>query len=381
MRYIDVFRGVRPGATMSLAVAAIVLFSCQTTNEVTMKISSAPFGDLPNGGAVTLYTLTNGSTTVKISTYGAAVTELWVPDRNGVAGDVVLGFESLKGYLGPNPYFGCIAGRYANRIAKGHFAIDGTTYQLTINDGLNHLHGGLVGFDKVLWKGEPSQGKDSVSLKLRYDSKHLEEGYPGNLAAAVTYTLTADGRLKISYEATTDTPTIVNLTHHSYFNLAGAGTGDILEHRLRLFAPTYTPVDATLIPTGKIDSVAGGPMDFLAPVSIGARISQVAGGYDHNWILERKTLGLSLAATVEEPTSGRSMEVWTTEPAIQFYSGNFLDGTITGKNGKVYQKHFGFCLETQHYPDSPNNSSFPTTVLRPGEKYTQYTEYRFSTLK
>ena len=372
----------QPHVRWSLLIAGcglILLSACQQQDQNTMKITSTPFGALPSGELVSLYTLTNGVVTVKVSEYGAAVTELWVPDRQGNSADIVLGFDSLQGYLGKNPYFGCTAGRYANRIAKGTFILDGNSYLLTVNDGVNHLHGGLKGFDKVLWKGEPNRGNDSVAVTLRYVSAHLEEGYPGTLTVAVTYTLNAANRLKISYTATTDAPTIVNLTHHSYFNLAGAGSGDALNHRMQLRASKYTPVDATLIPTGKIEPVAGGPMDFTTPALIGAGIGSVAGGYDHNWILDRKGTGLELAARVDDSSSGRAMEVWTTEPAIQFYSGNFLDGSIKGKGGKVYQKHFAFCLEPQHYPDSPNRPEFPPTVLRPGETYTTQTEYRFST--
>lgn len=362
-----------------IVLCTIMFSSCTTNAPNVMTVTSSPYGTTSDGAAVQLFTVSNGTSTVKITTYGAAVTELWVPDRNGSVVDVVLGFDSLAGYLGANPYFGCTAGRYANRIAKGKFILDGKKHQLTINDGVNHLHGGVKGFDKVVWSAEAVEGKESAGVRLTYVSPGGEQGYPGTLTATVTYVLTSDHRLKVSFTATTDAPTLVNLTHHSYFNLAGAGSVDILGHRLQLFASRYTPVDATLIPTGSVDSVKGGPMDFLTSTSIGSRIASVPGGYDHNWVLDRTGPGLIRAVRLEEESSGRAMEVWTTEPAIQFYSGNFLDGTITGKGGKVYQKYFGLCLEPQHSPDSPNRLDWPSTVLRPGETYRHETEYRFST--
>jgi aldose 1-epimerase len=342
---------------------------------------------MPDGRPVNLYTLTNANgAVVKITNYGAIVTELWVPDKNGTLGDIVLGFDSLSGYLGESPYFGAIVGRYGNRIAKGTFTLDGKAYALAINNGENHLHGGRVGFDKVVWTATPGRpGSDGVSLTLRYVSKDMEEGYPGVLDVTVVYTLTNANELKIDYTAAADKPTVCNLTHHSYFNLAGQGNGDILNHELMLNADRITPVDAGLIPTGQFLSVPGTPLDFTKPTAIGARINSAdeqikfGGGYDHNWVLNKKGRELSLAAKVYEPTSGRAMEVWTQEPGVQFYSGNFLDGTLTAKGGKVYKHRCGFCLETQHYPDSPNKPEFPTTVLRPGQTYKTTTVYKFTT--
>jgi aldose 1-epimerase len=305
-----------------------------------------------------------------------------VPDRNGRLGDVVLGYENLEGYLTNSSYFGALIGRYGNRIAKGSFQLGGTPYQLAQNNGDNHLHGGVVGFDKVIWKAKELWGEDEVGLQLTYLSHDGEEGYPGNLSVTVVYTLTNNNELKIDYSATTDKKTIANLTNHSYFNLAG--NGDILGHELMLKADRFTPVDKGLIPTGELSSVEGTPMDFTTPTAIGARINQndeqlIYGlGYDHNWVLNNSGGKLALAAKIFEPTSGRVMKVYTTQPGIQFYSGNFLDGSITGKNGEIYYKHFGFCLETQHFPDSPNHSNFPSTSLNPGQRYKQTTIYKFS---
>jgi aldose 1-epimerase len=270
-------------------------------------------------------------------------------------------------------------GRYANRIAKGRFVLDGVEYKLATNDGANHLHGGVKGFDKVVWNLEDiGHDADGAMVKMSYISEDGEEGYPGNLACTVTYTLTADNQLKINYEAGTDKTTVINLTNHSYFNLAGQGTGDILGHELTLEADNFTPVDAGLIPTGEIKSVKGTPMDFTLPMSIGSRIAQVTGGYDHNYVLNGGE-EIALAAKVFEPTSGRVMEIYTMEPGIQLYTGNFLDGSITGKGGKVYKKHYGFCLETQHFPDSPNKPNFPSVVLKPGQKYATETVHKFYT--
>ncbi len=364
-------------STLMLVLALGMLIACSTKEEPTLNISEESYGKTPEGEAVALYTLTNGSMTVKITTYGGAVTELSVPDRAGVSGDVVLGFDSLGGYLGANPYFGCLVGRYGNRIAKGAFTLDGERYQLTINDGQNHLHGGIRGFDKVVWKATPLKGRDSVALTLTYVSADGEQGYPGELRVTVSYVVTTKNELRILYAATTDKSTIVNLTHHSYFNLAGPAAGDVLGHEMMIHADAYTPVNEVLIPTGKVESVKGTPFDFRQAEEIGARIANVKGGYDHNFVLTRKGKGLELAAEVTESASGRVMEVWTTEPGLQFYSGNFLDGSIAGKNGISYKKYYGFCLEAQHYPDSPNQPSFAPTVLRPGEDYTQETVYRF----
>jgi len=293
----------------------------------------------------------------------------------------VLGFDNLDGYLRGHPYFGAIIGRYGNRIGAGKFVLDGVEYKLAVNNGPNHLHGGIKGFDKVVWKIERAQAKgDEAILKLSYLSKDGEEGYPGNLRCTVTYTLTADDELKMHYEATTDKATVLNLTNHSYWNLAGQGNGDILGHELMLNADRYTPVDEGLIPTGEFKSVKGTPMDFTRPMTIGSRIKQVdIGGYDHNFVLNGKGGKMKLCAKVYEPTSGRAMEIRTTEPGVQFYTGNFLDGTLTGKDGKVYKKHYAFCLETQHFPDSPNKPQFPSVVLRPGGKYDTTTVHKFST--
>lgn len=349
----------------------------QTGGVTKMDIQKISFGRLPDGTEIKLYTLTNkNGLWARIMTYGATLVSLETPDRNGKLADIVLGFDSLDGYLKANPYFGSTVGRYANRIAKGSFTLDGVTYPLAKNNGENHLHGGVKGFDKVVWTAEPVEGEGAVGVKLSYLSQDGEEGYPGNLSVTVIYTLTDENELRISYEATTDKPTPVNLTNHSYFDLAGQGIGDILGHELMLNADAYTSVDEGLIPTGEILPVVGTPMDFTSPKAIGARMAEVKGGYDHNFVL-RGGGKLKLAARVYEPTSGRVMEIDTTEPGIQFYTGNFLDGTITGKGGKIYNRHDGFCLETQHFPDSPNKPNFPSTILRPGEKYSSLTAYRF----
>ena len=351
-----------------------------------MDIKKEDFGNMPDGTSVELYTLSNSKgMRVKIITYGGIVTSIEVPDAAGKAGDVVLGYDNLDDYVKNNPYFGCIVGRYGNRIGAGKFTLDGVEYKLATNNGPNHLHGGLKGFDKVVWKAEEFKNADGVGVKLTYTSKDMEEGYPGNLDILVTYTLTEKNELKIYYEATTDKATPVNMTNHSYFNLAGQGNGDILGHELMINADKCTPVDEGLIPTGELMPVKGTVMDFTKPIAVGARINsdyeqiKFGGGYDHNWVLNKKGDELSLAAKVIEPTTGRIMEVYTTEPAIQFYAGNFLDGTITGKEGKVYKHRYAFCLETQHYPDSPNKPEFPSTILNPGDKYETTTIYKFST--
>jgi aldose 1-epimerase len=349
--------------------------------QMQMSTQQESYGRTPDGRAVDVYTLTNTNGIVaKIINYGATLISLKVPDRNGNLADIVLGFDNLEGYLTSHPYFGVTVGRYANRIAKGRFVLDGVEYKLATNDGENHLHGGVKGFDKVVWNLEDiGHDADGAMVKMSYISEDGEEGYPGNLACTVTYTLTADNQLKINYEAGTDKTTVINLTNHSYFNLAGQGTGDILGHELTLEADNFTPVDAGLIPTGEIKSVKGTPMDFTLPMTIGSRIAQVTGGYDHNYVLNSGGGSLALAAKVFEPTSGRVMEVYTMEPGIQLYTGNFLDGSITGKGGKVYKKHYGFCLETQHFPDSPNKPNFPSVVLEPGQKYATETIYKFYT--
>jgi aldose 1-epimerase len=346
-----------------------------------MSANEEPFGQTPNGRKVVLFTLTNpNGMRAKITNYGAILVSLEVPDRSGKLDDITLGFDSLDGYIKVHPYFGAIVGRYANRIGKAQFTLDGVVYKLAANNGENHLHGGEKGFDKAVWNPIECKAESQKAwVKLSYISEDGEEGYPGNLACTVTYTLTEDDELKISYEAATDKTTIVNLTNHAYFNLAGQGNGDILDHELKLNADKYTPVDEELIPTGEIKSVKDTPMDFTSPMSIGSRINQVEGGYDHNYVLNSDGGTLALCAEVYEPTSGRVMTIHTTEPGVQFYTGNFLDGTLTGKDGKVYKKHYAFCLETQHFPDSPNKSNFPSVVLLPGQKYTSETVYKFST--
>jgi aldose 1-epimerase len=369
-----------------LAILAVADFRhTGMTTHAKANITRQPFGKTADGQAVELYTLTNASGMVaKIMTYGGTVVSLSVPDRNKKMGDVVLGYDTLDGYLQNNPFFGAIIGRYGNRIAKGRFTLNGKEYKLAQNNGENHLHGGLKGFDKVVWKAREVKSAEGPALELTYLSKDGEEGYPGNLSVTVTYTLTNKNELKIDYAATTDQDTVINLTNHSYFNLAGAGTGDILNHVIMINADRFTPVDETLIPTGELRSVKGTPFDFTTPTAIGARIDQkdeqliFGKGYDHNFVLNKTGERLSLAARVYEPTSGRVMEVYTTQPGMQFYTGNFLDGTITGKSGKVYPRRSGFCLETQHFPDSPNKPGFPSTVLKPGQKYAQTTIYKFA---
>ncbi|PYP60635.1 MAG: galactose-1-epimerase [Gemmatimonadetes bacterium] len=351
-----------------------------------------PFGATARGEAVSVYTLKNAhGIELRVLDYGGIIVSLRVPDRNGRLDDVVLGFDSLGDYERGSPYFGALIGRYGNRIARGRFTLDGRTYTLATNNGPNHLHGGARGFDKVVWAAAPFERGDSVGLVLNYTSPDGEEGYPGTLRATVTYTLTNANQLIFDYHATTDRATPVNLTQHSYFNLAGDGKGDILGHVVTLNADRFTPVDSTLIPTGEIRSVAGTPFDFRTPTAIGARIDRDdeqlrnGRGYDHNFVLDKGGIGgkggigedITLAARVYEPTSGRVMEISTTEPGLQFYSGNFLDGTLRGKQGVVYRHRYGFAMETQHFPDSPNKPAFPSTILRPGEDYRTRTIYRF----
>jgi aldose 1-epimerase len=380
-------RGI--GWTAVLLGAAMTLGSCQSAprgaGQGKMDITVEPFGQTADGQQVRIYRLTNANgLKAGIMTYGATVVSLEVPDQSGALGDIVLGYDTLDGYLKNSPYFGAIVGRYGNRIGKGRFTLDGAEYALATNNNENHLHGGIKGFDKVVWLDEPVWRPDGAGIKLSYLSKDGEEGYPGNLAATVTYVLTNDNELRIEYAATTDKATPVNLTHHGYWNLT-ARQRDILAHILTLNADRYTPVDKGLIPTGELPAVAGTVMDFTQPMAIGARIEsdfeqlKFGGGYDHNWVLNKGGKDMTLAARVYEPTSGRVMEVYTREPGIQFYSGNFLDGTITGKGGTVYQHRWGLCLETQHYPDSPNKPDFPSTILRPGQKYETVTVYRFRT--
>ncbi|WP_418202214.1 aldose epimerase family protein [Anaerohalosphaera lusitana] len=338
--------------------------------------------------SIKLYELQNDAgMTVKITNYGAIVTSIVVPDRDGELADVALGYDRVEDYINAvdKPYFGAVVGRYGNRIAEGQFTLDGETYTLATNNGPNHLHGGTIGFDKVVWDGSYIQGDGYTGVELTYLAKDMEEGYPGNLNAKVTYKLTDDNELVIDYYATTDKATPVNLTNHTYFNLAGEGNGTILDHKLMINADYFTPVDSTLIPTGKLQPVKGTPFDFTSPKAIGRDIEQenqqltFGGGYDHNFVLNKDGKNMTLAATVYEPASGRFMKVYTEEPGVQFYCGNFLDGRLKGKSGKPYVYRGGLCLETQHYPDSPNQPQFPSTILRPGDTYNTRTIYRFST--
>jgi aldose 1-epimerase len=364
-----------------LAIAALAMVSSGAEGAPKMGVKKSGFGKLEDGAGITLYTLTNShGASAKIMTYGATLIELRVPDRNGKLGDVVLGFESLEPYEKGHPFFGSTVGRVANRIAKGQFTLDGKSYTLAANNGPNHLHGGLKAFDKAIWKAAPVETADGPAVKLTLDSHDGEEGYPGNMDAAVTYTLTNDNALRIEYAATADKATLCNLTNHTYFNLAGKG--DVLGHEMMLAADRFVAVDDTLIPTGELKPVKGSPMDFTTPHAIGERINQVGGepkGYDHCYALNSGGRTFALGARVMEPTTGRVMEMYTDEPGVQFYTSNFLDGSLTGKGGAVYRKHSGFCLEAGSYPDAINHPEFPSVVLRPGETYRQRTEYRFST--
>jgi aldose 1-epimerase len=350
------------------------------------RITRAPFGTLPTGEQVQAFTLTNArGLEMRVLDYGGIIFSLRTPDRTGNLGDIVLGFDDLQGYVKSSPYFGAITGRYANRIAKGRFTLDGTTYKLAVNNGPNALHGGLKGFDKVVWQAEPSADSTAVRLVLRYTSADGEEGYPGTLRTTVTYTLSDNNQLAVDYEATTDKPTPLNLTQHTYFNLAGEGSGTVLDHVVTIDADRYVPIDSTSIPTGDLPSVGGTPFDFRKPMPIGARIDQPdqqlknGNGYDHTFVLNRPqgSSGLVHAAHVTEPISGRTLDVSTTEPGVQFYTGNFLDGKVVGKNGHAYPRRGGFCLETHHFPDSPNQPQFPSTILRPGETYRSRTVFTF----
>jgi len=368
----------------AIAFSALALYAAADMSRAGETMRKESFGEL-DGRAVDLYTLSNASgMEVAITPYGATIVSIRVPDRDGRIADVVLGFESLNGYLGKQPYFGATIGRFANRISRGRLVLDGVEYRLTRNEGENHLHGGSRGFDKVLWDVTSVTGGKEPALALHYLSRDGEEGYPGNLDVTVTYKLTEANELKIDYRATTDKPTVVNLTNHSYFNLAGEGSGDVLEHRLMIDGDRISPVVKGHIPTGEIRGVRGTPFDFTRPFAIGDRIDaddeliNLASGYGMNWALNKRGDEMSLAARVFEPVSGRVMEVFTTEPAVQFYSANRLDGTITGKAGKPYGCRHAFCIEPQHYPDSPNRPEFPSTVLRPGEQYHHETVYKFS---
>ncbi|MBN1361229.1 MAG: galactose mutarotase [Sedimentisphaerales bacterium] len=379
------------GGAVLMAALVTMLCSCESMTPGSgmkashkMDIDVKPFGTAPDGQAVRLYTLTNEQgMKAEIMTYGGIMLSLYAPDRDGNMGDVLLGYDNLDDYVKNNPYFGALIGRYGNRIGGAKFTLDGTEYTLAANDNGNSLHGGVKGFDKVVWKDEPVWRADGVGVKLEYLSKDSEEGYPGNLQATVIYVLTNKNELRIEYKAMADKPTVVNLTQHNYYNLTGCQR-DILAHELMLNADRFTPVDAGLIPTGQLLPVEGTPMDFTESTAIGARIDadyqqlEYGGGYDHNWVLNKEGSGMTLAAEVYDPMTGRVMTVLTTEPAIQFYSGNFLDGTITGKDGVVYKHRYGLCLETQHYPDSPNKPRFPSTTLRPGQIYETTTIYAFT---
>ena len=382
---------VLAGCVLAVAVAATASAQAPSVTPVKAPLQKSSFGKTKEGAPVDLYTLTNRHGMVaKIITYGATLTELTVPGKPGSpAANVVLGFDNIEPYLAGVPYFGSTVGRVGNRIAKATFTLNGKAYKLAANNGPNHLHGGIKGFDKVVWKAEVVPAADAQAVKFTYRRVDGEEGYPGNLAVTVVYTLgnTGLGDLRIDYKATTDKATPVNLTNHSYFNLAGEGNGTILDHVLTLSADQITPVDATLIPTGAFQPVKGTPFDFTTPTAIGARLAQVPieppVGYDHNFVLRPAPAGqpMRLAAVVTEPKSGRRMEVLTTEPGIQFYSGNFLDGTIKNRKGVPYNKHAGFCLETQHFPDSVNQPKFPSTILEPGKTYSTTTIYQFPAVK
>ena len=365
--------------TLALAVslaASPVIVHAETAVAGKPNVQKEIFGKTNDGEAVEIYTITNAhGLRARVMTWGAGLVEMRVPDREGTLADVTLGFDKLDGYLTRHPYFGTTTGRYANRIAKGAFTLDGKEYKLAVNNGPNHLHGGLKGFDHRNWKGEIVPN----GVRFSYTSADGEEGYPGELKVAVTYSLTDTNELRLDYEATTDKATVLNLTNHAYWNLAGEGTGVILDHELTLHAAKFTAVDETSIPTGKIEACAGGAMDFTTGKTIGKDYAKVMGGYDHNYVIDSAKPGaLTLAAEVREPKSGRVMKVSTTEPGVQLYTANYLDGTVMGKGGKAYRKNFALCLETQHFPDSPNHPDFPTTVLRPGGTFKSTTVYAFS---
>ncbi len=375
---------ITPPLALAALAVGLAFSGCQTPNSSSnkMSISVAPYGTTKSGKAVNLYRLRNDKgMEVDITNYGAIITAIRVPDSSGNIEDVTLGYDNLAGYEKGTSYFGAIVGRYGNRIAKGTFTLDGKTYKLPINNGPNSLHGGKVGFNQRVWSAKPITKPNAVGVELTYVSPDGEQGYPGTLTTTVTYTLNNRNELRIDYDLSTDAPTVANVTNHAYFNLKGEGDGTILGHELQINADHYTPTDDTLIPTGEIAPVAGTPMDFRKPTPIGARIDNkfpaliAGGGYDHNYVLNGS--GLRKAVTVYEPTSGRQMEVFTTEPGVQFYSGNFLDNE-PGENGHTYVYRGGFCLETQHFPDSPNHPNFPSTVIRPGENYESTTIYKFS---
>lgn len=361
-----------------VAAGGLLTMTAGSASAQTPGVKKTVFGKLKSGAVVHKFVLTNGKITADIMTLGATLTGVQTPDRNGNIADVCLGFDTVSGYEAGHPYFGSTVGRVANRIGKGKFKLDGASYQLATNNGPNHLHGGVQGWDKVIWQAEVVKNNAGPSVRFRYTSKDGEEGYPGTVKAEITYTLTRSNAIRMEYRATTSKATPINMTNHAYFNLAGQGT--ILNHSVQLNASKYTPADSTLLPTGKIVSVAGTPYDFTTMHAIGDNIAQTDGdpnGYDLNYVVDGKAGAFRKAATVAEPTSGRILEVWSDEPGIQFYSGNFLDGTLKGKSGQVYERNYGFCLESQHYPNSINTPSFPSTVLRPGQTYRQLTEYRF----
>ena len=371
--------------TIRIALVAF-LVACAACGDRSKQLDSRSFGTTKEGTAVNLYKLTSANgMSVTVTNYGGIVTSILVPDRQGKLADVVLGFDSLDGYLGEHPYFGAIVGRYGNRIANGRFSIGANTYTLAKNNGENALHGGLRGFDKAVWSAKEFTEKGARGVELNYLSKDGEEGYPGDLDISVRYTLTDGNELKIDYSAKATKSTVVNLTNHSYFNLAGQGEGDILGHEVTIHADRFTPVDAGLIPTGELRSVTGTPFDFTSRTAIGDRINadneqiKFGGGYDHNFVLNGRGGLMRPVAEVLEPKSGRTMLVHTTQPGMQFYTGNFLDGTIRGKGGKIYGKRYAFCMETQHFPDSPNKPAFPSTLLKPGEQYLTQTSYTFAT--
>lgn len=361
-----------------------LVFNCTQSGETTMTIEKTIFGNLTDGRQADLFTMKHpDGSVVQITNFGAAVVAVKVPDKEGTIEDVVLGFDNLSDYENIRAFYGAIVGRYGNRIDHGRFTLNGTEYKLAVNDGDNHLHGGIKGFDRVLWQVDDYHARDAAVLKLSYLSEDGEEGYPGNLQVRVTYSFDQDRALRIDYRITCDKPTVKNITNHAYFNLSGNLKDDILGHELMLNADQYLPVVKGLIPTGEFRPVAGTVMDFRQPHPIGARIDdddqqlKFGLGYDHNWILNKERDSLSLAGTVFEPTSGRLMEIYTTEPGIQFYSGNFMDGSHSGHGGRMYTHRHAICLETQHYPDSPNHDNFPTTVINPGEVYTSTTIYKF----
>jgi aldose 1-epimerase len=372
-------------ASLAVGAAACACLAQAPPKKGKSEVKKQSFGKMPDGTPVDIYTLSNANgMEARITTYGGAIVSLTAPDRAGKFADVVLGMDSLDGYRGQANFFGALIGRYGNRIGHGKFTLEGKAYQLPKNDGDNTLHGGPQGFDKKVWQAAGAKSAAGPALALTYVSKDGEEGFPGTLTAKVIYTLTEKNELEIDYSATTDKPTLVNLTNHSYFNLAGAGSGDVLQTQVMINAERFTPVDAGLIPTGELREVKGTPFDFTKSTAIGARINQadeqlkLGGGYDHNWVLNRNYNGLTKAAEAYEPATGRVLEVLTSQPGLQFYTGNFLDGTVHGKGGKVYQRRGAFCMETQHYPDSPNKPSFPSTELKPGVTYHAITIFRFS---